>query len=65
MRYLPGLNTLFFLSGSLSLGVVMTGITQKRFNERLIDKYLSGYSNEQLQRFDNVLMDKAVRSISD
>ena len=39
-----------------------TALMQKNMNERFIQKYLAGYSEDDLKNFDQVLMEKASNS---
>ncbi len=64
IRFLPNMRALFFISGALGVAVISTGIRQKHLNERLIQKYLTGYTNEQLSNFDQVLMNQAITEVN-
>ena len=50
---------LFFLTGAFVASMAAVGVSQHRMQEKMTTKYLRKFSSEELQHFDEVLLNQA------
>ena len=55
---------IFFATGAFVLAVAFVGTSQRRMQEAMISKYLKRFSTEELQRLDEVLLDRALADLN-